>query len=50
MAYLWAGVTSHVAFVHYDVAPIAYLHHYLLFFCCWFNKLQLHFFMIEFVN
>ena len=21
MAYLWAGATSHVAFVHYDVPP-----------------------------
>lgn len=31
MAYLWAGATSYVAFVHYDVTPIPYLHHYLLF-------------------
>ena len=31
VTYLWAGATSHVAFVHYDVPPIPYLHHYLLF-------------------
>ena len=35
MAYLWAGATSYVAFVHYDVPLIPYLYHYLLFLQKW---------------